>query len=186
MTKDVLLPVRFVVKVLSAVLDSVTDVLARVLGSSLVHCHFHLLLSGMVLFGPLLSLWVSKYNIFANSNHYLYRKFLRSAWGWTCIMTGSFILVLSLSCQRSLSLCLRHLSRVLLAGLLLWASDASSRFWRTLPGPATNSSPKKATFTSNQLLLHEDQTKASCIVPTCSGEGTKCPRTSSSSASAVC
>ncbi|XP_072307412.1 fat storage-inducing transmembrane protein 1-like [Eucyclogobius newberryi] len=166
--KEVLLPVRCVVEVLSTVLDLVTHLLGRVLGSSLVRRHLHLLLSGMVLFGPLLSLWVSTYNIFANSNHFLYRKFLRSAWGWTCILTGSFILVLSLSARRSLSLCLRHLSRLLLVGLLWWAlrrlltalEDAAGTCYEPMPqdGDASGSS-------SNQplLLLHEDQTKASCV-----------------------
>lgn len=64
---------RFLLRPLEAVLELVTDLLARILGTNLVRRHFHLVLSGLVLFGPLLSFWVSKYNIFANSNHFLYR-----------------------------------------------------------------------------------------------------------------
>lgn len=73
MAADLVLPGRFVLRLLNAALDFVTDLLAGLLGSSLVRRHFHLMLSALVLFGPVLSLWVSKYNIFANSNHYLYR-----------------------------------------------------------------------------------------------------------------
>lgn len=64
---------RLLVGVLDAVLVWVTDLLAQAFGSCLVRRHFHLLLSCLVLFGPLLSLWVSGYSIFANSHHYLYR-----------------------------------------------------------------------------------------------------------------
>lgn len=66
-------PGKFILWLLDAALEFVTNLLARLLGSSLVRQHFHLMLSALVLFGPLLSFWVSKFNIFANSNHYLYR-----------------------------------------------------------------------------------------------------------------
>lgn len=71
--QEMILPAKCIVRILSIVLDFVSDLVGRVLGSTLVRGHFHLLLSGMVLFGPLLCFWVSKYNIFANSNHFLYR-----------------------------------------------------------------------------------------------------------------
>ncbi|KAJ0059913.1 hypothetical protein NL108_015535 [Boleophthalmus pectinirostris] len=164
MSKELILPARFIVKILSTILDFVSNLLARVLGSALVHHHFHLLLSGMVLFGPLLSLWVSKYNIFANSNNYLYRKFLRSSWGWTCILTGSFILVLSLTARRSLSLCLRHLSRLLVVAVLWFGLRRLLAILENAAGACYEPMPQEGD-SSNQplLLLHEDLTKASCL-----------------------
>lgn len=62
-----------VLRVFNAALVLATNLLARVFGSFLVRRHFHLLLSSLLLFGPLLSLWVSKYSIFANSHNFLYR-----------------------------------------------------------------------------------------------------------------
>ncbi len=73
MAAELILPGKFILRLLNAALVFVTNLLARVLGSSLVRGHFHLMLSALVLFGPVLSFWVSKYSIFANSNHYLYR-----------------------------------------------------------------------------------------------------------------
>lgn len=64
---------RFILRFLNASLELVTDWLAVVSGSRLVRGSFHLLLSVLLLLGPLLSLWVSKYSIFSNANHYLYR-----------------------------------------------------------------------------------------------------------------
>lgn len=64
---------KSILRLLNAALVFVTNLLAKVIGSRLVRGHFHLMLSGLVLFGPVLSFWVSKYSIFANSNHYLYR-----------------------------------------------------------------------------------------------------------------
>ena len=71
--EELMLPGRFILRVLNAALESVTNVLAAILGSQVVRRHFHLMLSGLVLFGPVLSLWVSKFSIFTNSHHYLYR-----------------------------------------------------------------------------------------------------------------
>lgn len=62
-----------VLRVFNAALVLATNLLAQVFGSVLVRRHFHLLLSSLLLFGPLLSLWVSKYSVFANSHNYLYR-----------------------------------------------------------------------------------------------------------------
>lgn len=174
MASFLILPVRFLLRLLDTALLSGTNVLGRLLGSTAVRRHFHLLLSGVVLFGPLLSFWASKYSIFANGNHFLYRKFLRSTWGWTCTLTGSFILLLSLSARRSTSLCLRHLSRVMLAGLLWWGcqrfltllEDAAGTCYEpVLPAQDVQSSSSSSSSSSVQplLLLHEDQTKASCL-----------------------
>lgn len=73
MAAELMAPGRFILRLLNAALVFLTNLLAKVLGSRLVRGHFHLMLSGLVLFGPVLSLWASKYSIFANSNHYLYR-----------------------------------------------------------------------------------------------------------------
>ncbi|KAF5906059.1 fat storage-inducing transmembrane protein 1 [Clarias magur] len=96
----------------------------------------------MVLFGPLLNLWVSHYSVFAKRSHYLYRVFLRSGWGWTCIFVGSFVFLLSLSVRRSLTLTLRHLSRLAVAGglwlgfrkLLSVLENATGSCYERLPG----------------------------------------------------
>lgn len=99
-----------------------------------------------------------------------YRKFLRSTMGWTCIFTCSFILLLSLSARHSISLTLRHLSRIGAVGLL-WCGcrhlltlleDATGTCYEPMPvtqGDAQSS----ATAGAPMLLLHEDQTRASCL-----------------------
>ncbi|XP_004569613.1 fat storage-inducing transmembrane protein 1 [Maylandia zebra] len=169
MAAELILPGRSILRLLNTVLEFVTNFLARVLGSSLIRRHFHLLLSGLVLFGPVLSFWVSKYSIFANSNHYLYRKFLRSTWGWTCIFTSAFIILLSLSVRHSTSLSLRHLSRVGLTGLLWWScqrlltllEDAAGTCYEPMTPGQDGQSP--ASPVQPLLLLHEDQNKASCL-----------------------
>lgn len=73
MAKEQSRPGKLVMMFLNTVLVVVTDLWAGLLGSAIFRHHFHLLLSGGVLFGPALSLWVSKYSIFANRNHYLCR-----------------------------------------------------------------------------------------------------------------
>ncbi|XP_068438217.1 fat storage-inducing transmembrane protein 1 [Clinocottus analis] len=170
MASEVLLLGKFLIALLGAALVFVTNALARVLGSSALRRHFHLMLSALVVFGPLLSLWVSEYSIFANSNHYLYRKFLKSTWGWTCVFTGSFILLLSISARHSPALLLRHLSRMGVVGLLWWGcrhlltllEDAAGTCYE----PMTPNQDDQGTATSSiqpLLLLHEDRTKASCL-----------------------
>ncbi|XP_029003796.1 fat storage-inducing transmembrane protein 1 [Betta splendens] len=161
-------PWKTVLWLLDAALDFGTDLLARLLGSRLVRRHFHLLLSALVLFGPLLSFWVSRYNVFANSNHYVYRKFLRSTWGWTCVLTASFILLRSLAARHPPSLTLRHLSRVAVVGLL-WQGgqrlltlleDAAGACYEPL---SPQDAEGAAAAGQLPLLLHEDWTKASCL-----------------------
>lgn len=61
-------------KLLYSALVLFTDLTAGILGHLLFRRHFHFLISVLVLFGPVLSLWVSKYSIFGNKNHYLYRQ----------------------------------------------------------------------------------------------------------------
>ncbi|XP_068565780.1 fat storage-inducing transmembrane protein 1 [Cebidichthys violaceus] len=169
MAAEVILLGKFLLRLLNAALVLVTDSLARMLGSSLLRRHFHLMLSAVVLFGPLLSFWVSKHSIFANSSHYLYRKFLTSTWGWTCVFTGSFILLLSISARRSPSLLLRHLSRMGVVGFLWWGcrrlltllEDAAGTCYEPMP-PVRDFQGATASV-QPLLLLHEDQTKASCL-----------------------
>uniref|UniRef100_A0A8C1RRN9 Fat storage-inducing transmembrane protein 1 homolog n=1 Tax=Cyprinus carpio TaxID=7962 RepID=A0A8C1RRN9_CYPCA len=100
---------------LNSILVVITDLAAGLLGNASFRRHFHLLLSTLLLFGPLLNLWVSHYSVFAKRTHFLYRVFLRSGWGWTCIFVGSFVFILSFSVRRSLTLSLRHLSRLAVA-----------------------------------------------------------------------
>lgn len=50
------------------------------------------------------------------------RLFLCSGWGWTCVFVGSFVFLLSFSVRRSLSLSLRHLSRLGVCGALWFCS----------------------------------------------------------------
>ncbi|XP_017554636.1 fat storage-inducing transmembrane protein 1 isoform X2 [Pygocentrus nattereri] len=103
---------------LNSLLVVTTDLAAALLGNALFRRHFHLLLSAVIMFGPLLNLWVSQYSIFAKRSHFLYRIFLRSGWGWTCVFVGSFNFLLSYSVRRSLILTLRHLSRLAVTGTL--------------------------------------------------------------------
>uniref|UniRef100_G3NBZ6 Fat storage-inducing transmembrane protein 1 homolog n=1 Tax=Gasterosteus aculeatus TaxID=69293 RepID=G3NBZ6_GASAC len=141
-------------RLLDAALVFVTNSLAGILGSSSMRRHFHLMLSALVLFGPLLNFWVSKYSIFSNGNHFLYRKFLKSTWGWTCVFSGSFILLLSISARHPPSLLLRHLSRMGVVGLLWWCC----RRLLTLLEDASGTC-----YEPPLLLLHEEQTRASCL-----------------------
>ncbi|XP_041717480.1 fat storage-inducing transmembrane protein 1 [Coregonus clupeaformis] len=174
LAKDLSRPVKLVTMVLTSVLVVVTDLWAGLLGSAVFRRHFHLLLSGVVLFGPALSLWVSKYSIFANRNHYLYRMFLRSGWGWTCVFTGSFIFLLSFSIRRSLALSLRHLSRIAAVGALWWGSRSLLTLLENMAGscyepmPATldgglNLGQGAGVPGKSLLLLHEGESKASCL-----------------------
>lgn len=73
MAAQVILLGKFLLRLLDAALVFVTNSLAGILGSSSMRRHFHLMLSALVLFGPLLNFWVSKYSIFSNGNHVLYR-----------------------------------------------------------------------------------------------------------------
>ncbi|XP_030630555.1 fat storage-inducing transmembrane protein 1 [Chanos chanos] len=154
---------------LNTFLVVVTNLAAGLLGNSSFRRHFHLLLSGLVTFGPALSLWVSQYSVFAKKSHFLYRVFLRSGWGWTCIFVGSFVFVLSFSVRRSLLLSLRHLSRLAVAGGL-WLG------FRKLFGLLENatgscyerlSAPPEGQLANGVghplLLLREGESKAACL-----------------------
>ncbi|KAM9323168.1 fat storage-inducing transmembrane protein 1 [Pholidichthys leucotaenia] len=150
---------------LNTVLVVLTDLVARLLGNTIFRQHFHLFLSAVVMFGPVLSLWVSQHSVFARKSHFLYRMFLQSGWGWTCIFVGSFVFLLSFSIRRSVSLSMRHLSRLGVAGglwlcfckLLDVLENATGSCYEPLnPGPeVTNGQPL--------LVLREDETKSECL-----------------------
>lgn len=99
-----------------------------------------------------------------------HRKFLRSAWGWTCTFAGSFILLLSLSARHPLSLALRHLSRLGVGALLWWGCRCLLTFLEDAAGacfePVTPAGDIEDGAPRGQpplLLLHQDQTRASCL-----------------------
>ncbi len=98
-----------------------------------------------------------------------YRKFLKSTWGWTCTFTGSFILLLSISACHSPAQSLRHLSRIGVVGFLWWGFKRLLTLLEDAAGtcyePMAPAQDIQGTAASAQalLLLHEDQTKASCL-----------------------
>ncbi|XP_030016807.1 fat storage-inducing transmembrane protein 1 [Sphaeramia orbicularis] len=149
---------------LNTILVVLSDLAAHFLGNTLVRQHFHLWLSGVVVFGPVLSLWVSPHSIFAKRTHFLYRVFLRSGWGWTCIFVGSFVFLLSFSIRRSISLSIRHLTRLVLAGGLwlgfcklldLLENATGSCYEPLVSGPDVTNGPL--------LVLREGESKAECL-----------------------
>ncbi|XP_029109357.1 fat storage-inducing transmembrane protein 1 [Scleropages formosus] len=157
---------------LSSVLVAVTDLAARLLGNATFRRHFHLLLSGLVVFGPALSLWVSQYSVFARKSHFLYRMFLRSGWGWTCVFAGSFVFLLSFSVRRSVTLSLRHLSRLAVAGALwvgfrramaLLENATGSCYEPLSAAPERHPAQGASEAAQPLLLLREGETKASCL-----------------------
>lgn len=82
---------------------------------------------------------------------------MRSTWGWTCIFTGSFIILLFLSAHRSSAVCLRHLCRLGVVGLLWWGCRHLLTFLEDTTGacyrPAMGSGP----------VLVQEQTKVTCL-----------------------
>ncbi|KAL4657121.1 fat storage-inducing transmembrane protein 1 [Arapaima gigas] len=157
---------------LSSILVAVTDLAAWLLGNTTFRRHFHLLLSGLVLFGPALSLWASQYSVFARKSHFLYRMFLRSGWGWTCVFVGSFVFLLSFSVRHSVTMSLRHLSRLAVAGVV-WLGfrramalleNATGSCYEPLSAPPDGHLVQGASDASQPLLLlREGETKASCL-----------------------
>ncbi|KAA0719177.1 Fat storage-inducing transmembrane protein 1 [Triplophysa tibetana] len=154
----------------NALLVVITDLAAGLLGNASVRRHFHLLLSALLLFGPLLSLWVSQYSVFGKRNNFLYRVFLRSGWGWTCIFVGSFVFVLSFSVRRSLTLSLRHLSRLAVAGglwlgfrkLLGLLENATGSCYEPISSALDLASGNNGDG-QPLLLLREGETKEACV-----------------------
>uniref|UniRef100_A0A8D0HSX3 Fat storage-inducing transmembrane protein 1 n=1 Tax=Sphenodon punctatus TaxID=8508 RepID=A0A8D0HSX3_SPHPU len=85
---------------------------------------YHLWLTAVVLFGPLLHFYANPRAIFANHHNFFNIKFVMSAWGWTCIFLGGFILLVAYLASGQPLLTLRHLSRLAVgAGLWLGAIE---------------------------------------------------------------
>lgn len=90
------------------------------------------------------------------------RIFLRSGWGWTCVFVGSFVFLLSFSIRRSLSLSMRHLSRLGAAGglwlgfckLLHLLENATGSCYELLTGPEV---------VNPLLVLREGEIKSECL-----------------------
>ncbi|XP_076146694.1 fat storage-inducing transmembrane protein 1 [Alosa pseudoharengus] len=149
----------------------VSDLTAAFLSHSSFRHHFHLVLSFLLLSGPALKMWVSKYSVFANKNHYLYRMFLSSGWGWTCVLVGSFMFLLSFSLRRSLFLSLRHLSRLAAASavwlglrwLLTSLEDASGSCFEPLSTALKACMEATSPGEGSRLLLRDGESKMSCL-----------------------
>lgn len=150
---------------LNTVLVVLTDLVAQLLGNTVFRRHFHLLLSAAVMFGPALSLWVSQHSVFARRTHFLYRIFLRSGWGWTCIFVGSFVFLLTFSIRRSLSLSIRHLSRLALAGGLWLIFCKLLDFLENTTGCCYEPLVTSPAMANEQplLVLREGESKAGCL-----------------------
>ncbi|XP_022603852.1 fat storage-inducing transmembrane protein 1-like [Seriola dumerili] len=150
---------------LNTVLVVLTDLAARLLGNTVFRQHFHLLLSAVVMFSPALSFWVSQHSIFAKRSHFLYRIFLRSGWGWTCVFVGSFVFLLSFSIRRSLALSIRHLSRLGVAGALWFIFCKLLDQLENATGSCYESLITDAGDTNGQplLVLREGESKSECL-----------------------
>ncbi|XP_042333448.1 fat storage-inducing transmembrane protein 1 [Sceloporus undulatus] len=97
---------------------------AWLLGVPCLRRAYHLWLAAVVIFGPLLQFYVNPRAIFANHHNFFNIKFVRSAWGWTCIFLGGFILLVVYLATRRVLLTLRHLTRLAVgAGLWLGATE---------------------------------------------------------------
>lgn len=90
---------------------------------------------------------------------------MRSGWGWTCTFVGAFVFLLSFSIRRSLSLSMRHLSRLGATGGLwlcfcklldLLENTTGSCFEPLLSGP-------EAVKEQPLLVLREGLSKAECV-----------------------
>ncbi|XP_029381259.1 fat storage-inducing transmembrane protein 1 [Echeneis naucrates] len=150
---------------LNTVLVVLTDLAAQLLGNTVFRQHFHLLLSAVVLFSPALSFGVSQHSIFARKSHFLYRIFLRSGWGWTCIFVGSFVFLLSFSIRRSFMLSIRHLSRLGVAGGLWLTFCKLLDQLENATGSCYESLINDSGDASGQLLLvlREGESKSECL-----------------------
>ncbi|MBN3271143.1 FITM1 protein, partial [Polyodon spathula] len=160
-----------------------SELVARCLGNAHFRRHFHLWVALLILLGPGLTFHVSHSTVFANRRNFLYLYFLRSGWGWTCLLTGGFVLLVSYSSTRSPASCLRHLTRLLVASLLwkgaLWSfaqvENATGSCFQPIRSEipeATAAAHKHASYSqgggasassSPLLLLRETENKASCL-----------------------
>ncbi|XP_062994034.1 fat storage-inducing transmembrane protein 1 [Elgaria multicarinata webbii] len=97
---------------------------AWLLGVPCLRRAYHLWLAAVVIFGPLLQFYVNPRAIFANHHNFFNIKFVRSAWGWTCIFLGGFILLVVYLATSRILLTMRHLARLVVgAGMWLGATE---------------------------------------------------------------
>lgn len=101
--------------------------------------------------------------------------FLRSAWGWTCVFVGSFVFLLSFSVRRSLTLSLRHLSRLAVAGglwqgfrrVLSLLENTTGSCYEPLSAPLEGKAAAAGAGANGaaqaMLLLREGESKAACL-----------------------
>lgn len=103
-----------------------------------------------------------------------HRLFLHSCWGWTCILCGSFIFLLSYCISNSFIHSVRHLFRLAVAGtlwtlfrrLLSFLVDASGSCFEPLQSPTdVRRNPEELldSDTGPLLLLREEKGKAACL-----------------------
>ncbi|RXM95282.1 Fat storage-inducing transmembrane protein 1 [Acipenser ruthenus] len=169
--------------VLERLVVLLSELAARCLGNAHFRRHFHLWVALLILLGPGLTFHVSHSTVFANRRNFLYLYFLRSGWGWTCLLTGGFVLLVSYSSTRSPASCLRHLTRLLVASLLwkgaLWSfaqvENATGSCFQPIRSEipeATAAAHRHSNYpqgggasasSSPLLLLRETENKASCL-----------------------
>lgn len=91
--------------------------------------------------------------------------FLRSGWGWTCVFVGSFVFLLSFSIRRSLSLSMRHLSRLGMAGGLWLGFCKLLDLLENATGSCYEPLLNGAEVTNGQplLVLREGESKSECL-----------------------
>lgn len=91
--------------------------------------------------------------------------FLRSGWGWTCIFVGSFIFLLSFSIRRSLSLSIRHISRLGVAGGLWLGFCKLLDILENATGSCYEPLAASPEITDGQplLVLREGESKSECL-----------------------
>lgn len=93
------------------------------------------------------------------------RMFLHSGWGWTCIFVGSFVFLLSFSIRRSLSLSIRHLSRLAVAGGLWLSFCKLLDLLENATGSCYEPLEAGTVVTNGQtlLVLREGESKSECL-----------------------
>ncbi|XP_039603444.1 fat storage-inducing transmembrane protein 1 [Polypterus senegalus] len=79
-----------------------SELAACCLGNTYFRRHYHLWMALLVLMGPGLTYYVSHSTVFANKRNFLYLYFLRSGWGWTCLLTENKSHTKLITCVRTL------------------------------------------------------------------------------------
>lgn len=134
-----------------------SDLWSRALGCSCVRRGYHLWIAAVVIFGPLLQYYVNPRTIFANHRNFFNIKFVQSAWGWTCLFVGGFILPVTYSASGSILLTLRHLSRLAVGAAVWFSSGQLFLLIENITGSCYQPVP------DGLLLLGHLQDKSSCL-----------------------